>query len=167
MPIEYAVDAQRLSRDLSEFASAVAQSMRPTMTRIDDELRRSLAKNFAIYGRPEKWQPLRPGTVRARRRRGLGHNVGGDRAILRDTDRLRLSLVSPPGAGRDQISRIGDHEVVRGTSVPYAGFHQSDEPRHRLPRRAFLLLQEEDMRKIDALVEEEIDRRLARHQGDG
>lgn len=167
MAIEYEVDASALVRDIHELAVVMRHSLRSTMTRIDEELRRSISKNFAIYGRPMKWQPLRPGTIRARRRRGLGHNVGGDRAILRDTDRLRLSLVSPPGAGRDQISRIGEGEVVRGTNVPYAGYHQSGEPRHRLPRRAFLLLQEEDITKIDGLVEAEFDRRLARHQGAG
>ena len=36
-----------------------------------------------------------------------------------------------------------------------------------LPRRAFLLLLEEDLTRIDEMVEAEFDRRLARHQGAG
>ena len=68
----------------------------------------------------QSWQPLRPGT-RAKQ---------GSRQILRDTGRL-LNSLSPGLPGNILDSRPG--EIIIGTNVSYAQYHQSGTP--RMPAR--------------------------------
>ncbi len=79
--------------------------------------------------------------------------VYGNRAheVLRDTGVLLNSLspgklggdgvtyAKPNGpGGNDQVFQHLANGVIIGTNVPYAKFHQSGEPRKKLPRRPFL-----------------------------
>lgn len=142
--LEITIDTRQAARDLELLARRVDRPLRPEMLRIDDLLRRSLDRNFLALGRPQRWKPVKRASIRRRKR-----NIGGDRAILRDTDTLRRSVVGPRG-GKGQINRVTGSEVVRGTEVPYALFHQ--EGATRLPRREFLRLQSEDLTAIEEVI---------------
>jgi phage gpG-like protein len=74
-------------------------------------------------GRP--WAPLQ----RPRRRGRSGEKP------LRDTGLLMASLTAGSGAA-GHVERLSPHELVWGTNIEYAGFHQ-DGTRH-VPARPFL-----------------------------
>jgi hypothetical protein len=95
------------------------------------------------------WPPLAPSTI-ARRlvkgrkaiRGGKGSpQLAGQIDILRDTSRLFRSLAAGvdevPAGNPDQVLRLGPGELIVGTNVEYAHWHQTGVP-GRLPARPFL-----------------------------
>jgi len=58
--------------------------------------------------------------------------------ILFRTGRLAKSLLSSSAAEADYF--LGRQELILGTTVPYAKYHQSDEPRTRLPQRKVVFI---------------------------
>ena len=95
----------------------------------------------------QKWQALEPSTVRSKQRR---KTKPGKRARVRAeaTDILRESNLL-----RDTIAYNADSTSVRvGTPQEYGIFHQSDEPRSKIPPRKFLGVNAEDLVEIDAIV---------------
>ena len=58
--------------------------------------------------------------------------------ILKATGRLEKSVTDP--GDPENVTRIGPIEMELGTRVPYAVYHQSDEPRSRIPLRKFLFI---------------------------
>lgn len=58
--------------------------------------------------------------------------------ILKATGRLEDSVTDP--GHPENVTRIGPIEMELGTRVPYAVYHQSDEPRSRIPLRKFLFI---------------------------
>ncbi len=94
-----------------------------------------------------KWQALAPSTVRNKQRR---KTKPGKRARVRAgaTDILKESYLL-----RDTIAYNADSTSVRvGTPQEYGIFHQSDEPRSKIPQRKFLGVNAEDLVEIDAIV---------------
>ena len=142
----------------------------------------SIAKNFRMEGRPERWKPLKRVTI-ARRRKGPG--VGSPK-ILQDTGRLRQSVTSAHGP--NSIYRLSSTQLVLGTNLKYARIHQEggttgpvtivprrkkalhwineagqhvfakkvNHPGSKIPARPFLIFQEEDKRNIKALMLEHL-----------
>ena len=106
-------------------------------------LSKSIAQNFLQGGRPVSWPP-RVSDVQGRLRR-LDKQT---HPLLRKTGRLANSAVSTNNGG-ESVSRIvigaPQSSLSQGTTVEYAVYHNSAEPRNRLPRRAFLLFQPEDL----------------------
>jgi phage gpG-like protein len=93
------------------------------------------------------WQPLASETIASKRRR---KTKPGKRARVRaaPTDILKESFLL-----RDTIAYQAESTLVRvGTSQEYGVYHQSDEPRSKLPRRAFLGVNAEDLVEIDEIV---------------
>lgn len=84
------------------------------------------------------WAPLAASTLATKRANGL------DEHILVATGRLRASLtgVAPGGDARREVHPT---EMVFGTNVPYARYHQLGTI--RIPRRRFLELTELDRRE--------------------
>lgn len=80
----------------------------------------------------QQWQPLKPSTIKAKRKLGLSPYRA--RLINRRTDRLLLSL--KPGTiarghyrpAKEQVFDIDGPFVVVGTSVPYAKFVHAKRP---------------------------------------
>lgn len=66
------------------------------------------------------------------------HGKGNAWPILVMTGRLARSLLSKDGPEGE--FRIGKQELIMGTSVPYAIYHQSDAPRSRLPQRKVVFI---------------------------
>lgn len=94
------------------------------------------------------WAPLKGSTIARRagkERKALKGGRGspafaGNRDILRDTGRLFRSLSAgveeTPAGNPDQVLRLGRGEVIVGTNVPYAAYHQYGTA--RMPARPFL-----------------------------
>ncbi len=64
--------------------------------------------------------------------------VGFDYPLLVRTGRLANSLLGPNNPG--SVSSITHLSLTFGTSVPYGIYHQSDEPRSKIPLRKFLFV---------------------------
>lgn len=73
------------------------------------------------------------------------------KTLLRRTDRLWSSLA---GETTDTVKYMQRQSLEMGTKVPYAVYHQSREPRTKMPRRSFILLTKETMRKWTGLLHE-------------
>lgn len=89
----------------------------PVNASVNDLLVEQFKTEGAVGGK--KWAPLAPVTVRLRKRRG--HGRGG---ILRDTNPLWASLTKL-GLGPDAVKRVTNSTLERGTTVPYARWHQT------------------------------------------
>jgi len=64
--------------------------------------------------------------------------VGYEYPLLRRTGKLRRSIIGPKAEG--SIFILGKKSVVIGTSIKYAAFHNSDEPRGKMPQRKFVFI---------------------------
>lgn len=96
----------------------------------------AIERNFDEEGRPVRWPPLTPATLR-RKPAGL--------KILQRTGRLRRSIQT----------HLEGNVVIASTDLPYAAAHQFGlsraKPREfprRLPARPFLVLTETDKQEI-------------------
>jgi len=99
----------------------------------------SIDKNFRYEGRPNKWESLKPATLKARR-------GGGGGKILQDTGRLKQSLT---------IKEM-PLSVSIGTNVKYGKFHQFGSPRKDIPKRKFLMFQESDKKVINRIFKDHV-----------
>ena len=97
----------------------------------------SIDKNFRAEGRPDKWTPLSDMTLSLRRKNGRGAK------ILQDTGR---------GKGSMAYKVISNKQVEIGTDVKYMATHQTGKG--RIPKRTFLLFQDEDNKNIVKIFSE-------------
>lgn len=112
----------------------------------------SVEKNFQEQGRPEKWTPLSPRTIGARRR---GRGRGGPR-ILIDSARLKNSvthkLVAGPGV------KVGTNAIyARRQHFGYPG--GEGRGKAKTPARPFLMVHKEDIRDIAEIFRRHLERR--------
>lgn len=91
-----------------------------------------------------KWTPLKAVYAEFKE----AHFPG--KPILQATSDLRDSLVDSEAFGA--ITRISEQELVLGTSVPYAIFHQRGT-RRGLPQRKVISLSEQQKRRIQKAVQ--------------
>jgi phage virion morphogenesis protein len=105
----------------------------------------SIGKNFDAQGRPDKWSPLSQWTLDRRRKEGKGAK------ILQETGRLKQSM---------SYKLEGDNEVAIGTNVEYAKLHNEGgslkvgKRTAKIPKRTFLMFQEEDKENIVKIFSE-------------
>lgn len=78
------------------------------------------------------WKPLADSTVRAKERAGL------DPRIMFATERLYKSLTHQ--GSEDMVYEATADQLLMGSTVPYGVYHQSRQPRQRLPRRPVVVL---------------------------
>jgi phage virion morphogenesis protein len=124
--------------------------MRPAFKIAGQIARGSINRNFMEGGRPSKWAPLKPATIR--RRRGFGNPQ-----VLRDTGVLMTSI----GAENDAygIYELAPSSLTLGTNVPYAAPHQFGATSGRshtvvVPARPFMMLQDVDVDRIAQVFED-------------
>ncbi len=122
MPTEIEVTrvlGNREAIDALRRAKRVVGDLRPYWRQIDKHVSSLFRRQFATQGAmlTTPWRPLQDSTLRARQR--PGHGRGG---ILRDTNRLWGPLTK--GRGPEAIRSIERLRYERGTSVPYAIYHQ-------------------------------------------
>lgn len=129
----------QLSRDLLRFGERAADAS-PAFRQIADDLRDIERRQFASEGgfASAGWDPLAPSTIARKALLGL------DPRILRATGALEASLTN---RGDDaHVEMIGTQELIFGTDVDYAKFHQKGTS--RMPRRRPIELRETDRRDI-------------------
>jgi len=131
-----------------------AVDARPAFRQVVGILRDAVADNFRTRGVAggSRWRDLAPAT-RARKRR-----QGHDPRILRATGRLYNSLVgsgvsqSSMGVGVaasvDHIEEISADTLRWGSRVKYGVYHQSSQPRSKIPYRPPVALSQRRKREI-------------------
>lgn len=149
MRIEIDVDNKEVSALFKQISSRVAD-LTPLMNISGEIIRSSVIENFRVGGRPEKWKPSK-------------------RAILQDGQTL-----VDKGILRNSINyQAGRNRVEVGTNVVYAAIHQfglqqsvnvkqhkrknkkggastvkAHSRKINMPKRPFLLVQDEDLEEI-------------------
>ena len=93
---------------------------------------KSIDTNFKVEGRPNRWKPLKPATIKRKR----------SSAILQDTGTLKNSM---------SLEVKGTDAVSIGTTIEYATTHNFGSKERKIPQRKFMLFQEEDKKRIDSI----------------
>ncbi len=159
--IEVRTNIDKLSKNLVKFLDRLGDRLLDVRTPLKEsgiQMLRSIDNNFKVGGRPNKWRPLAQSTINARRK---GKGKGGPQ-ILQDNGILKGSITT----------RTRKDFVAIGTSIPYAPVHNfghvftrarkaklKGKSRLRarsstsgiiiIPKRPFILFQEEDKKDID------------------
>jgi len=128
----YNVDNDKSFKLALEAATKASDDLRIPFGLISKDFYRSQKAIFGLKG-PGKYPDITPETKKQKQR-----EVGFIYPILKRKGFLEASLTSPRGAGA--INIITKKELGIGTAVPYAVFHQSDEPRKKIPLRKMLFI---------------------------
>jgi phage gpG-like protein len=123
-----------LSRVLALTHSKVSNFKKPLWSSaklILQDVERNFTTEGGLVG---GWTPLAESTIRDRIRQGYG----GAHPILQRTGALRKSF----------YSLVDSKRAVITSKSPYFGYHQSRQPRKRIPRRAMLVLTERTRQNI-------------------
>ncbi len=122
-------------------ASEISEDLRLPFGLIMADFYKSQQAIFKLKG-PGKYPAFKgavnPETGRTRYQDFKIKKYGFDYPLLVATGRLANSLLGPSNPG--SISKITKLTLTFGTSVPYGIYHQSDEPRTKLPLRKFLFI---------------------------
>lgn len=117
-----------------------------TWDAVVSEFRKIEYEQFASEGADGasgKWKPLSP-AYQAVKDKKWGHSP-----ILQASGRLWRSMT---GNNADSIVQKTAQELAIGTTVPYAKYHQSKEPRTRLPRRPIVDLTERSKDRLGNVI---------------
>ena len=106
---------------------------------IGEEVVRSVKKNFDVGGRPKKWKKLKKKTIEARQR----DNILSTQPLIRTK-----SLMD------DVKHRVIGDGVLIGNMIEYSFFHNLGTK--FIDQREYLLVQKEDEREIEHIIEKEI-----------
>jgi len=129
-----------ISRDVKNWTSEFRQ--------VGDLLLKTFRENFRSEGKTlgEPWSPLKASTLIEKRRLGFPPD------ILVRTGRLRDSFKSKPER----------YEVVVSNPTPYFIYHQSRRPRHRLPRRVMMKIDDKRKQLIVKMFQKSVENMLQR-----
>jgi phage gpG-like protein len=143
--------ARVFSRDLLRFGENAAD-LTDAMRDVATILRHASERQFDTEGgyTGEKWPELAASTQRDRAR----HHFPPRHPILQRTHRLMDSLTR--AADPDHIEEPSADSLRFGTRVPYAVYHQSSRPRHKIPFRPPVGLTEADKRQISRVLQRKI-----------
>lgn len=154
----YSVDNDGQFRNAITRAQAFSDDLRVPFTLIAADFYKSEQAIFALKG-PGQYPPFKnsegvqslggKGNEFGRRRAYVTtalspyqkkkiKKYGFDYPLLVATGRLATSLLSPGSPGN--VTNIGPTELTMGTTVPYGIYHQSDQPRKKIPLRKFLFI---------------------------
>jgi phage gpG-like protein len=124
---QVSINSDTLDQTLENFQASLADNS-PALAAVADDLREMIAEQFATEGAASgtPWAPLAPSTLRKRR--------GG--SILNATGALLSSLTDAGTPGH--VEDIGGQQLLFGSSVPYAIFHQTGT--RRMPARPIVAL---------------------------
>lgn len=134
----------QLRRKLLRFGEK-AQDASDAFEEIADQLRLIEREQFDSEGgfASAGWAPLAPSTILRKLSRGQ------PLTILEATGRLRRSLTGEHDPGHVEI--VGPQQLVFGTQVPYAHFHQTGTS--QMPRRRPVELRETDRRQVVRILQ--------------
>lgn len=129
-----------------------ATDLTPALNDLGEYLVRKTRTRFDNSTAPDgtRWAPLADRTKKAKQRRATTGRPYRTRAnpgdILRDTFTLRDSITYQASSSALQV----------GTNIAYGIYHQSTEPRTKIPRRAFLGLDADDRAEAIAIIRDHL-----------
>lgn len=149
--MKFTLNVKGADQTIELFQGVAEKVSNPPVDKWEMIMLRSAQQNFVEQGRPEKWWPLSLRTIAARtaKIKGKRKKKGGSSSILilRDTGQLMQSL-TPSGKGMGGVYSIRRKTKIAAfisTDRPGASAHQFGDPNRNLPRRRFLLHQEQDI----------------------
>jgi phage gpG-like protein len=130
----------QLSREMLRFSGRNLDAS-PAFRAVATLLRRSEKRQFTSRGRHASggWAKLAPATIAAKRRSKDPRVRANATRILRATDELMRSLTVKRDGAHTEV--VQPHQLVFGTQVDYAKYHQKGEG---VPRRRPLELRGRD-----------------------
>jgi phage gpG-like protein len=102
---------------------------------------RSIDRNFQAEGRPQRWAPLQPNTIRERLRLGFGRGP-----ILQRSGKLRRGFKGSTG---QRVLRIWNRRH-------YFPHHQFGAPRANIPARRMIVLLPQDKAMFTRIVKKHV-----------
>lgn len=142
--VEWVVHDDELQRELKGIIRRMGHA-RPAMQVIGEIVQESIQRNFEEGGRPRKWKPLAPATIKQRKR--LGKWPG--RILVRS---------GTAGGLMGGISyRAFNDRVVAHANKVYAAIHHFGGKAGKghkvdIPARPYMMVQDEDWREIKAAL---------------
>jgi hypothetical protein len=136
----YVVDNDKKFRIAMKRAANVSTDLRVPFGLILKDFYKSEQAIFKLSG-PGKYPPFkgeRGADGLTKYQRAKIEDVGHDYPLLVRTGALMNSLLGPNNRG--SISKITNLSLTFGTSIKYGIYHQSDEPRSKIPLRKFLFI---------------------------
>lgn len=95
---------------------------RALLSAIGDRQLKFVADNFRKQGLEQPWAPLKPATLRRRRKGGAGAQILQDRGILRGSF----------------VKKVRTNFVFVGSTLKYAATHEYGDSRRNIPQRKML-----------------------------
>jgi phage gpG-like protein len=120
-----------------DFYNAQVSDFSPVFEAFSAYHRRSIMRNFAAEGRPNRWTPLKPATIKDRLRQGYSSGP-----ILQRSGRLMRNF---------QFSWRSQSYSVRNP-LPYFNVHQFGAPSKNIPARPMLVLLAQDKAQFTRLA---------------
>ncbi len=137
----YSVDNDNRFKSALARASEVSQDLRVPFGFILKDFYKSEQAIFSLKG-PGQYPPFKgvidPRTGMTKYQAAKKKKVGFDYPLLVRTGSLAASVLGPSNPG--SVSLITKLSLIFGTSIPYGIYHQSDEPRSKIPLRKFLFI---------------------------
>ena len=150
MIFEGSLNSENVDRALENFQASLADNSE-ALAAVADDLRRMIAEQFATEGAAAgtPWAPLAPSTLRKSRRTRSG--------ILNLTGALLGSLTDPGAPGH--VEQIDSGQLLFGSGLPYAGFHQTGT--RRMPARPIIVLAGDATARWLEIVRNSIEEKVA------
>lgn len=131
--VSYSADNDKKFREAVARAGAAVKDLTIPLTLISKDFYKSEMAIFQLQG-PGQYPDLADSTKKQKLKL-----TGEIYPILRRSGALERSVTDPTDSQAiNQI--VGGYQLIIGTRVPYAAFHQSDQPRKKIPLRKFLFI---------------------------
>lgn len=135
--VSYVVDNDRKFRDAINRAQQACADLRVPFGLILSDFYKSEKSIFGLKS-PGKYPDFKNGGPESRYAKLKQKEVGFKYPLLVKTGALAASLLSKNAPG--SIAQITYNSLTVGTAIQYGIYHQSDQPRHRIPLRKFLFI---------------------------
>lgn len=133
-----------LANGFSELGIDIRSTRVPLQKAIREVMIPSFVENFRVGGRPS-WQPLSEATISTK-------EIASDNLYPPQMELLRSGLLFNTIQTQSIWTTTRNEAIVQLPSqVAYGGVHQMGSPQARIPQRAFLVFQSEDMDKIQEI----------------
>ena len=150
MTFEGSLNSENVDRALENFQASLADNSE-ALAAVADDLRRMMAEQFATEGAAAgtTWAPRATSTLC----KPLPHRSG----ILNLTGALLGSRTDPGAAGH--VEQIDSAQLLFGSALPYAGFHQTGT--RRMPARPIIVLAGDATARWLEIVRNSIEEKVA------
>lgn len=144
-------DLLNLQQLISKMEKGVS-TLEPFFDAVEMHMIDSLTQNFESGGRPQKWHPLAPMTIKLKGSSGIlqdkGHLKGSINAS--NTEKGNLSLKIWAGEKHGLYHQYIDQD-------PMDQFGMTSKGKNKMPMRPFILFQDEDIKEIEQILVKFID----------